>query len=158
MPPLRTLYPQRLRPKSCDLSYRVLALITILRGQLWSVTQVESHQFCYGLRKENVQFCVASKQPYHTILLPFFPCLNHVFYSPCSHSQPAAADPGLRTGAPDPAAAEDPGALSGSGCNRGSYHLISNSAPFTYQQFARISVISVKRFLFFFLVSPSFIG
>ncbi len=34
------------------------------------MTQVESHQFCHRLRKENVQFC-GTKQPYHTILLPF---------------------------------------------------------------------------------------
>lgn len=41
--PSRTLYPQCLGPKSCDLSYRVLALITILGGQLCSLTQAQSH-------------------------------------------------------------------------------------------------------------------
>lgn len=34
--PLRALYPQCLGPESCDLSYRVFAVITIVRGQLWS--------------------------------------------------------------------------------------------------------------------------
>lgn len=131
-PPFAPSTPQHLGPKSCDLSYRVLALITILRGHLWSVTQVESHQFCH-LWKENVLFFGFKIILSHSLISPFLCFLKHAEFSVCcSHSQPAAADPGLRPGAPHPAAAEDPGALSGTGCSRGSSHLISNSVPFTY--------------------------
>lgn len=93
-------------------------------------------------------------QPYILV----FVCLKFaefpVCYTACVHSQPAAADPGLRPGAPDPAAAENPGALAGTGCSRGSYHLNSNSEPFTYQhkQFARISVVSFKPLRFYLFV------
>lgn len=47
-----------------------------------------------------------------------------VCYSACFHSKPAAADPSLCPGAPDPAAAENPGALPGTGYSRGSYKRI----------------------------------
>lgn len=42
-----------------------------------------------------------------------------VCHSACFHSQPAAADPGLCSRAPCPAAAKNPGAISGTGCGRG---------------------------------------
>lgn len=73
------------------------------------------------------------QQNSHPVGTSFWLFCKSLLVLSCFRSQPAATDPGLRPGAPRPAAAEDPGALAGNGFNRGSdWLIISNSAPNSY--------------------------